>query len=169
MGNFSSKASLFTCFWLVWMRKPQFFTRQMPSHIGGPRSAVALRLSRKLRCFGLLPCQRVAICRLLVGLGVKTSVFYAPDAPPYWWATNCRRVAFDPQITVFWAAAPPKPCYLQAVGRPGCENLGVFCARCPIILVGHKLPSRCARPANYGVLGVASAKFRYLQAFGRPG
>ena len=57
--------------------------------------------------------------RLLVGLGARTSFFYAPDALSYWWATNCRRVALGPQITVFWAASPPNPHHLQAFGWPG--------------------------------------------------
>ena len=96
LGCFSSKTSLFACFWLAWVGKPRFFTHQMPSHIGGPQTAVELRSTRKLRCFGLPLLQNFAIYRLLVGLGRKTSVFCTPDALSYWWATNCCRYGSKP-------------------------------------------------------------------------
>ena len=52
LGHFCSKGSLFTGFWLAWVRKPRLFTHQMASHTDPPRSAVELRSMRNLRRFG---------------------------------------------------------------------------------------------------------------------
>ena len=87
LGHGCSKASLFTGFWLAWVRKARFFTHQMASHIDAPRSAVELRSILRsmhyLRRFGSLLLQSLAIYRLLASLGKESSVFYAPDGLSY--------------------------------------------------------------------------------------
>ena len=51
---------------------------QMPSHRGGPQTAVELRATHYLQHFGSLQLQSLAIYRLLARLGGKSSVFYLP-------------------------------------------------------------------------------------------
>ena len=80
LDYFKSKVSPFTGFWLGWVGKARFFTRQMPSHSGRPQTAVELRWSHYLRHFGSLQLQSLAIYKLLARLGGKSFVFYAPDA-----------------------------------------------------------------------------------------
>ena len=86
LSCFSTKTSVFTSFWLSWVRNTRFFTHQMPSDIGGPSTAVELRWNNYLRHFGPLQPQNLATYRLWARLGWKSSVFYAPSALSYWWA-----------------------------------------------------------------------------------
>ena len=98
LGHFCSKGSLFTGFWLAWVRKARFFTHQMASHIDAPRSAVELRSILRsmhyLRRFGSLLLQRLAIYRLVASSSCGRCIIYA-----------------------FWANSAPKARYLQAFGQ----------------------------------------------------
>ncbi len=79
--NFSSKASLFTGFWLGWVGKARFFfTRQMPSHSGGPYIAAELRSRNSLRQFWIFLLQSLVVhsfkhlvCHLYASFGLAWS------------------------------------------------------------------------------------------------
>ena len=76
LGHFCSKGSLFTGFWLAWVRKARFFTHQMASHTDPPRSAVELRSMHNLRRFGQILLQSLAIYRLLASSSCARPIIY---------------------------------------------------------------------------------------------
>ena len=104
LAHFCSKGSLFTGFWLAWVRKARFFTHQMASHIDAPRSAVELRSILRsmhfLRRFGQILLQSLAIYRLLASSSCGRPIIY------YVLGQVCSKASL---FTGFWRAWVGKP------------------------------------------------------------
>ena len=135
------------------------------SYWWAPNPAVELRWSDFLRHSGPLQLQSLAIYVLLARLGGKSSIFTHQNSSH----SGRPQTAVELRATHYLRHSGPLQLQSLAIymllARLGGKRLGFLRTRCPLIVVGPKLPSSCGGPIICGILDHFSSKASLCTGF----